>query len=397
MRILHVIPYMHPSAGGPPVVVENLVRETAVRGHVSEIVSTALLCADDEEAQALLLRLNQLTKTRFLPRSKIFTLFYGFRHQIEDAIGSADIVHLHTLWDPINALVRRACARQSRPYLLMPHGMLDPYSLSVKRWRKAAYLWAIERKNIECAQRLIYTTEEEGQLAATVLSGRPQGAVIPLGGDPPSINAKSLASKFLNEHPRARGKRQLLFLGRIHFKKGLDRILSALPTIVTAFPDVMLTIAGDGDREHVAELRVDIANRGLTSAVMFTGRLDGALKWGAYASAELFLLPSRQENFAITVAEAMQMGLPVIVSKKVNTWSDVETAGAGVVLDEQGIEKELEAAIRVLLLDNESLKRMGERGQEYARANLTWANAASRLLQCYGEVIGGGRFGSSNF
>src|SRR5262249_53971192 len=161
-------------------------------------------------------------------------------------------------------------------------GMLDPYSLMTKRWRKAAYLWAIERRNISAAKRVIFTTAEEARLAATRFLSLPKGVVIPLGGDGP-VAAASLSSVFLERFPRARGRRQLLFLGRLHVKKGLDRILNVLPSIVRAFPDVLLTVAGDGALEFEAMLKDVIKAQGLENSVMMTGRLDGAAKWGAYA------------------------------------------------------------------------------------------------------------------
>src|SRR5262249_55035923 len=244
VRILHVIPYMHSSAGGPPVVVENFVREASRRGYLSEIISTPLFCDGDESC--LLERLNGLAPTTFLSGSRSFIfLDPTAKRQIAAGIRTANIVHVHTLWNPINTLVRHECARQRRPYVLMPHGMLDPYSITVKRWRKALYLWAIEAKNISSAQRLIYTTPEEARLAATKISCLPKGVVIPLGADAPS-GSENLASGFLERFPKARGRRQLLFLGRLDFKKGLDRILRILPSVVKTFSDVLLTVVGDG-------------------------------------------------------------------------------------------------------------------------------------------------------
>jgi glycosyltransferase involved in cell wall biosynthesis len=269
----------------------------------------------------------------------------------------------------------------------MPHGMLDPYSLSVERWKKALYLWAIERKNIASAQRLIYTTAEEAHLAASQLSPLPEGVVVPLGADAPDGGADELASRFIEQFPKARGRRQLLFLGRLHIKKGLDRILAAFPAVARAIPDVLLTIVGDGPPEFQAMLKRTTAAHNLDNHVLMTGRLDGEAKWGAYACAELFLLPSRQENFAITVAEAMQMGVPLIISNKVNTWPYVRDAGAGVILEEERIEADLGASIISLMQDVERRSRMGSRGREYARKNLTWSHAASSLIQCYHEVL----------
>jgi glycosyltransferase involved in cell wall biosynthesis len=390
MRILHVTPYMHPSAGGPPVVVENFVSEATLLGHSSEIVSTSLFCLGDD--QDLLHRLNELAPTIFVGRSgKTAPVHWPTRRQLNERIRAADIVHLHTLWNPINIVVRQACKSFGRPYVLMPHGMLDPYSLRAKRWRKALYFRAFERRNILSAERLIYTTAEEARLATTELPFLPQGVVVPLGGGAPDEGPGRLASAFLEAFPRARDRRQLLFLGRLHFKKGLDRIIKVLPSVVRRFPDVLLTIAGDGDPSFEKALRSEIAARELQNNVMMTGRLDGTLKWGAYASARLFLLPSRQENFAITVAEAMQMGVPVIISNKVNTWPCVKAADAGFVLDESEIENSLEAAILSLLQHEEAMKRYGTRGREYARKNMTWTEAAKRVIECYSEILGSGR------
>jgi glycosyltransferase involved in cell wall biosynthesis len=383
-RILHVIPYMHPWAGGPPVAVENFVREASKRGYLSEIISTSLFC--DDNGSCLLKRLNALAPTTFLSDCGPFVLLNSTaKRQIAEGIRTADIVHVHTLWNPINTLVRRECARQRRPYVLMPHGMLDPYSLSVKRWRKALYLWAIERKNISSAQRLIYTTPEEARLATTKNSIS-KGVVISLGADAPS-GSENLASGFVARFPKARGRRQLLFLGRLDFKKGLDRILRSLPSVVKAFPDVLLTIVGDGSLKFKETLTRTITSQALEKNVLLTGRLDGALKWGAYASAELFLLPSRQENFAITVAEAMQMGVPVIISNKVNTWPYVKDAGAGLVLDENEIEIQLETGLLSLLAAPAQIELMGRSARDYAWKNLTWPQATSCLLKCYDDVL----------
>jgi glycosyltransferase involved in cell wall biosynthesis len=220
--------------------------------------------------------------------------------------------------------------------------------------------------------------------------------VVPLGSGAPYENPAVLRSAFLERFPKARGRRQLLFLGRLHFKKGLDRILTALPSIVRIFPELLLTIAGNGATEFERTLKRAISSLGLENSVMMTGRLDGSVKWGAYASAEIFLLPSRQENFAIAVAEAMQMAVPVIVSNKVNTWPYVESAGAGIVIHEERIESDLEDAIVLLLRNCESSRLMGKRGQEYARKNLTWAVAATKLLKCYEEVLACREFHNQN-
>jgi glycosyltransferase involved in cell wall biosynthesis len=271
----------------------------------------------------------------------------------------------------------------------MPHGMLDPYSLKVKRWRKSTYLWAAERKNLNAAQRLIYTTPEEAELAARQIPYLPKSAVVPLGGDAPETGFEDLTAQFFNNYPIARYRRQVLFLGRLEFKKGLDRALAILPSVLSTFPDLLFTIVGGGSPTFVRRLEKMVAANNLEQNVLITGALDGSLKWGAYASAELFLLPSRQENFAITVAEAMQMGLPVIISDRVNSWPYVQESHAGLVLPDKELEAQLGSTLIMLLQNTSVAKEMGKRGQEFARTNLTWARATACLLSCYEEVLTG--------
>lgn len=179
----------------------------------------------------------------------------------------------------------------------------------------------------------------------------------------------------------------MLFLGRLHIKKGLDRVLDAWPHIAGNFPDAMLVIAGDGEASYREAVKSLIRSHGIGESVLMTGRLDGSLKWGAYAASSLFVLPSRQENFAITVAEAMHMGLPVVISDKVNTWPYVMQAGGGIVLKEQGIGDGLRSSIGSLLRDKGTSERMGSRARKFAQENLSWSAAGDALMRCYADVI----------
>jgi glycosyltransferase involved in cell wall biosynthesis len=385
-NILHVIPYMHPSAGGPPVVVENFVREANLLGHRSHIISTPVYCRGDE--RSLLDRLEQLAPTTLLSTLEtIPVLSRSGAAKINKHVQQADIVHVHTLWSPLNVSARYACLRHDRPYVLMPHGMLDPSSLSVKALKKSAYLRLFERHNIARAQRMIYTTREEERLAALAGLRMPLGELVPLGASASSASRHDLRAQFLARFPQAGGKRTLLFLGRVHPKKGLDRILSCLQSLKQSIPNVLLVVAGDGEAHYTRHLRQLVSALGLGNYVLFAGRLDGELKWASFAAAELFLLPSRQENFAITVAEAMQMGVPVIITEKVNTWPYVKKAGAGLVLDELDINALLPLAIEELLKDDVTRLRMGVQGSRYARERLTWHASAQKLLGCYNQVL----------
>jgi glycosyltransferase involved in cell wall biosynthesis len=388
MKILHVIPYMHPSAGGPPVVVENLVRESDRLGHHSRVISTRAYSGND--GGHLLKSLNELVPTIFLSRAEIFRAFVRFSHsEMAFQVRDADIVHLHTLWHPLNILVRQASLQLHRPYVLMPHGMLDPYSLSIRRLKKSIYMWLFERRNIMAAARMIYTTPEEQSRASLSGLRLPKGELVPLGASAGCGQKESLRALFLARFPEANERRILLFLGRLHPKKGLDRILNCLLSVQQTIPNVLLIIAGDGEAHYTRHLHQLVTDLRLKNYVLFAGRLECELKWACFAAAELFLLPSRQENFAITVAEAMQMGVPVIITDKVNTWPYVKEARAGLVLDESDINGLLPHAIETLLKDDAGRLAMGTRGRRYAGERLTWQASARELLKCYDQILSG--------
>ena len=386
MKVLHVIPYMHPRAGGPPAVVANLVRHMGALGCESRIVFTPLF--SDGDADSLVEHVNRMAPAEMLSQGG-FGLFGDrqARATVSDMVHWSDIVHVHTLWNPLNRLAADACLHHRRPYVLMPHGMLDPYSLGVRRWRKRAYLAVVERRHLRQARRMIYTASEEQRLAMSQVSNLPAGAIVGLGAEVPAVEPAVATAAFVDAFPVVRNRRQLLFLGRLHEKKGLDRILAVMPDIRRAHPDALLTIVGSGTPQFERALKAEIARLGLGDSVLMTGFLDGVLKWGAYTSATLFLLPSRQENFALSVAEAMHAALPVVVSDRVNTWPYVKEAGAGIVLEEQSIRAALAPAVAALLNDENDLMDMGRRGRDYAGRHLTWRHAADAMLACYRDVL----------
>ena len=387
-NILHITPYMHASSGGPPVVVENFIAEATRLGHSSEIVSTFAFCNGDESA--LRKHVEPLAPATFLTGLEtIGIVSRSGADKISAHVRRADIVHVHTLWSPLNIAARLACRKHDKPYVLMPHGMLDPYSLSLKALKKSVYLKFFEGPNIAGADRMIYTTSEEERLATLAALRLPRGTIVPLGARASANATSGLRRRFLEQYPQAEGKRRLLFLGRVHHKKGLDRILNSLQRVSRTIPDVLLIIAGTGDPKYQAHIRQAVRALSLDDHVMFTGHLDGERKWSCFAASELFLLPSRQENFAITVAEAMQMGVPVIITDKVNTWPYVEEAGAGLVLAERDIDALLPQAIETLLTDDATRAKMSAQGSRFACDQLTWQASAQKLLACYDQVVSG--------
>ena len=354
----------------------------------STVLTTARFCEKGEE------QLQEEYRDRFpltvlkSDSASFFDQAASTKAIIRENVNCAEIVVIHTLWHGLGYHARCACNKSGKPYLVMPHGMLDPYSLGVKKIKKAIYMALIEKNTLFKAKRIIYTTEEEEKLATSSVSGLPEGQIVPLGSEkPPRKKISSLQSIFIKKFPQVEGRNSLLFLSRIHHKKGLDRLLDAFALVFRSNPSLLLVIAGDGEPEYVRNIKRTTQERGLEDAVLFTGMLDGDLKWGAFAVADIFVLPSRQENFAIVVAEAMHMGLPIILTDKVNSWPYVKMAEAGFVLGEDHIVRDLEKSIDWLLNHSEEAKAMGERGRNLACRELVWEKSANLMVDCYREVL----------
>jgi glycosyltransferase involved in cell wall biosynthesis len=389
MRVLHVCPYMHPSAGGPPIVVDRLCLLAPSEGWDASVITTSLYCEDD--GNELQKKLRERIDAKVLPIGgpRFLKQAYWAGDVIDKAVRLADIVHLHTLWHPLNAIARKACTRHCRRYVMMPHGMLDPYSLGQKRWRKKIYLAASERRTLKGANRLIFTTFHEQQAARESLSWLGRAEIVHLGSDNPPDNMPREAARqaFVNLFPQIAGRRCLLFLGRLHPKKGLERLLTILPRIIHRHPSILLIIAGDGEHSHVLYIKNLVQSINLEPYVLFTGMIDDLTKWWALASAEIFILPSKQENFGISVAEAMHSAVPVVISNKVNLWPFVERARAGFVVEEEEIELSLLERLDELLSAPGKGRCMGMRGQNFAREYFTWQRATRDMVLLYDRLM----------
>jgi glycosyltransferase involved in cell wall biosynthesis len=379
---------MHPTAGGPPVVVERLSLLTPSHGWHAAVITTSLYCDDDgEKVQSSLgQRVNLQVLRTVGPRA--LKLTKGAFEAIDKAVQQADVVHLHTLWHPLNTIARKACQRHCRKYALMPHGMLDPYSLRQRLWRKRLYLATVEGQNLRAASRIIFTTPLEEQAARQTLPWLPNGEVVPLGADPPPhASREASACVFTRLFPRVSNRKCLLFLGRIHEKKGLERLIKILPAITQKHPDALLVVAGSGDPNYVNLVKRLVRAEGVEDQVLFTGMLTGDAKFGAFACARAFLLPSRQENFAIAMAEAMHMAVPVIISNKVNAWPFVRAANAGFVVEEESIELGFARHIDDILCNPNMARRLGECAKQCALEHFTWERSARDMVSLYQKML----------
>ena len=378
---LNVLTHLDPKFGGLSAVVPPLAASVKAAGSFTTEID--VFCAPDEEcpdvteAGAVRLRSWPMSRKRWMTDR---TLRQRFREMTARASG----LHIHGLWEQSTMSAASAARSTGRPYIVSAHGMLERWALANKGLKKKIYGGLFERAHIEGATCLHALTLAEAEDYRRFGSRRPI-AIIPNGVEIPKNIDRQI---FRQAFPALQGKRLVLFLGRIHFKKGLDILVDAWSQISAKYPDVMLVIAGpdfEGTRQTV-ESR--IGELGLANRVLFTGMLTGDLKWSALASATCFVLPSYSEGLSVSTLEAMGVGVPVIVTEQCNL-PEVQNLGAGWQIPSKP------AALTLAMqecLENPPAEnsRIGAKGQALVRDRYSWTAVGAQMSDLYRWVLEGG-------
>ena len=313
MRILHIVSTLNPAAGGASEGIRLLLT------HESENYSSEVLTLDPPDAPFL--KDLPFTVHAIGPSQTAYRFTRKLYPWLREHRGRFDGYIVNGLWEYCGLAVMLAARRHS-PYMVFPHGTLDPYfkrRYPLKHLKKILYWYPSEFWVLRHAHRVLFTTDTERRLAEqsfALWSWTP--CVVPYGVIPSSAPAASDIEAFLQHVPALRGKRFLLFLGRIHPKKGCDLLLNAFCDVAGNDPDLHLLMAGPDQTGWATELKTIAEKAGLADRVHWPGVLLGGAKWGAFRAADAFVLPSHQENFGIAVAEALACGVPVLLSDQVN-------------------------------------------------------------------------------
>lgn len=380
MKLLRVIASVDPATGGPVSGLRAVTPELDLLGHETEF-----LTVDDPTAgflQSWVGRVHALgpVKNRYARSPRV-------RPWLEKNIGRYDAVVVHGLWQDLGRTVSDICRTPGTPpYFVIPHGMLDPSlrtTYPVRHFKKWIYWQLIERHVLRDARAVLFTCEEERRLARETFPRYAcNEAVISYGASVPDAGDLAFASAWEARCPAVAGKPFWLYLGRVHSKKGVDLLLRAYARIrqfsatlaLSTLPD--LVIAGPClDEGYLAALKQLAANKNIAQHVHWVGMLAGAAKWGALHAAEMFVLPSHQENFGIAVVEALACGRPVLITDRVNIWRELAKDGSALVEtdDESGIERLLQ---RWLALGDERRRHMSEAAVKSFRERFEISHAA---------------------
>jgi len=249
-----------------------------------------------------------------------------------------DRVIVNGLWQYPGLAVWRRFAGTKTPYYVFPHGMLDPWfkrTYPLKHLKKWLYWPWAEYRILRDAAAVIFTSEQERlQARQSFWLYRVREKVSPLGIETPIASAAGHHDELFDLYPQLRNTRPLLFLGRLHPKKGPDLAIEAFAVVAERARDLSLVIAGADQVGWKKQLESRVRELGLDSRIVFAGMLEGELKHSALLNADALILPSHQENFGMSVIEALALGVPVLISNRVNTAQEIEVDKAGYVADD---------------------------------------------------------------
>lgn len=388
MKILHVLATFDPRSGGPAQGVRQYGSRAEQFGQRIEVLT---LDAPDEPH----------LKDFPLPVHAIGPSKTGYRYNplltrwLRAHARDYDAIVVNGLWQYQGLGTWRALKDMPVPYFVFCHGMLDPWfkkTYPLKHLKKWLYwLWG-EYRVLRDAQAVFFTCEEERLLARqSFWLYKAREKVVAYGAASPPPAGVGTRDSFLQAFPVLRGKRLVLFLGRIQEKKGCNLLIEAFARVAATEPDLHLVMAGPDETGWVAQLNALAQRLGVADRITWTGTLLGDQKWGAFFASEVFALTSHQENFGIAVAEALACGLPVLISDKVNIWREIEKDGAGLVAPDT-VDGSVSLLARWLAMTPDARARMREQAvQTYTTRFTDQAMARSLLDQMHAELALQGR------
>lgn len=380
VRVLHVIPSLSPSQGGPSFALPAMARALQAEGVEVEVATTN----DDGPGR----RLNMSEGSEdgggfriwhFPKQTEFYKVSLPLARWLDQQVSRFDLVHVHAVFSFASVAAARAARRAGVPYLVRPLGVLNRWGMEQRRpWLKALSFRLLDKPLLDRAAGLHYTSVQEREEAAD-LGLRAPAVVLPLGFDLAESEVLPSPARFHEAFAGTADRPLVLYLSRLDPKKNLEGLLEAW-TQVTG--PARLVIAGDGDAGYAAALRARADQLGLGDRVLWTGRLEGELKRAALAAASLFVLPSHSENFGIALLEAMAAGLPCVSTPGVALAAEAE--GAVRLVD--GQTGALAAALQELLDQPEESMRLGRAARELASRKYTLSAMGRALKAWYEEV-----------
>ncbi len=385
MRILHIIPTYLPAMryGGITRSVHSLCSSLVKRGHKVHVYTTNVDGSKNSNVPlGKAVDLQGVTVHYF--NCSLFRNFYhspSMKEELLKTVREFDLLHIHSIYRWPTWAAARIAEHAKIPYVLSPRGMLVKELVRRKsKWVKLIWLQFIEKRTIENAAGIHVTSELEAQEIGRFGFRLPKVSIVPNGCEIEVQNSEPNGMQPEIEEVIKR-KPELLFLGRINWKKGLDRLILSL----THVPNVYLVIAGNDEDDYQPVLEKLAKRHGVLDRIRFVGPVYGPAKIKLMESATLFVLPSYSENFGNAVLEAMSAGCPVVVTPEVGLAATIKASGAGVVVEGDPIK--LGQSIKELLSNKQRLQQMGEAGKKIVHQRFAYSLIAKEMEEVYMALI----------
>ena len=363
MRVLHYIPSLDRTSGGTSTYMQVLAKEL---GRIAEV---HIITHGSENP----LTVENCTVHDVAGYSPLNGKFKREVEALFDAI-RPDIVHVNCCWMPACAVVQRLAQRRGYKVVLTPHGMLEPWIVKRHYWtRKLPALMLYQKAAVQKADCLQATAESERENLLKLGYNR-NIHVVRLG-----IDAEGIALK-----PAWKRTKQILFLSRVHVKKGINFLIEAAETLRKELEGYRIVVAGEGEADYVASLTEMIRAKGLQDIVQLTGGVYGEEKWRLFQTSDFFVLPTHSENFGLAIAESLASGTPVITTTG-TPWSDLNTCHAGAWI-EVGTQPLVETLRGFLALTDDEREAMGRNGRRLIEEKYSAKVMAEQMLHVYNHV-----------
>ena len=385
MKVLHVIPSLSPIHGGPTRALALMERALAAQGVRVETATT-----DDDgpgrrngRACGQALEENGARHWYFAKRLEFYKPSPAFARWIAGNVRNYDLVHIHALFSFTTTMAARAARQAAVPYIIRPLGTLNNYGMKRRRpWLKDLSMRWIEGPALRQAAAVHFTSEAE-VVQARQLGISMKEVLIPLGVEAELAAGAGGSDPFAGLH----GAPCALFLSRLDPKKNLEGLLAAAALLKDEMPHLHLLVAGDGLPGYVASLKARAAALGITDHLTWAGHLEGDAKAAAFATADVFVLPSFSENFGIAAAEALAAGLPCVLGEGVAIAKDVVQARAGLAVapDAQSIAD----GLRRIIADKQELLAMSANARRLAQDRFSVQALGISLKRLYTDILNG--------
>ena len=383
MKILVVIPALGTVYGGPSKSVVELTQAVGAQGINIDLVTT-----NANGSRSLDVPLNmwidrESYRVQYFPYwgIKDYKISFSLTQWLWNHVKDYDLVHTNAIFSYVTLPAYWSCKKEHIPYIVTPRGMLEPWALSYKAWKKKFYYSLLEKPALNRANAIHMLASTEAQRTESLQLKAPV-TIIPNGIHRQDFDPLVSAKLFYQKFPEIKDKKLIIFLGRIDPKKGLDLLAKAFGRIHNQFSQAHLIIAGPDNIGFLQTAKNYFSEAGCLDKVTFTGLLTGELKFSALAAASIYVAPSYSEGFSISVLEGMASGLPCVMTTGCNFPEAAEVAHVVDINPE-----EIAVALGKCLANSQEAKFMGEKARQMIFEQYTWDSIAAKLIGIYRSII----------